>query len=111
MSDRRSFLKAGLAGVAAVPVLSNLAGCQTAPSRPAASASTAGTPAGSQAARVGAMSTAKITERVSVISNTPGNVIVLNTGDGLLLVDSGSAQLASAVQKSLGGAKVRTLFN
>jgi len=108
MNDRRSFLKSALAGaggLASAAALGSLAGCQSAPAR-----QSAGAP-GSQVARVGALSTAKITERVSVISNTPGNVIALDTGDGLLLVDSGSTQLAPAVRKSLGGAKVRTLFN
>jgi glyoxylase-like metal-dependent hydrolase (beta-lactamase superfamily II) len=107
MNDRRNFLKnalAGAGGLATATAMGSLAGCQTAPTRPSAAAT-------SQPARVGALSTSKITERVSVINNTPGNVIVLNSGDGLLLVDSGSTQLASAVQKSLGGAKVRTLFN
>jgi glyoxylase-like metal-dependent hydrolase (beta-lactamase superfamily II) len=107
-SKRREFLRtslSGAAGLAAMPLLSGLGGCQTAPARPA------GAQAGAPAARPGALATAKITERVSVISNTPGNVVVLNSGDGVLLVDAGSTQLASAVQKSLGGAKVRTLFN
>ncbi|HXC57729.1 MAG TPA: MBL fold metallo-hydrolase [Steroidobacteraceae bacterium] len=103
MSDRRNFLKAGLAGIAAVPVLSSLAGCQTAPVKQASTS-------GSQSARAGAMSTAKVTERVRIISGVPGNVIVLNSGDGLLLVDTGSPQQAPAVLKSVGG-KVRTLFN
>jgi glyoxylase-like metal-dependent hydrolase (beta-lactamase superfamily II) len=108
MNDRRNFLKnalAGAGGLASAAALGSLAGCQSAPVRQSGSASS------TQPARVGALSTAKVTERVSVISNTPGNVIVLNSGDGLLLVDSGSAQLAPAVRKSLGSAKVRTLFN
>ena len=104
MNDRRNFLKAGLAGIAAAPVLGNLAGCQTAPARETGNAT-------ARPAKVGALSTAKITERVSVISNTPGNVVVLDAGEGLLLVDSGSTQLAAAVQRSLGGGEVRTLFN
>jgi glyoxylase-like metal-dependent hydrolase (beta-lactamase superfamily II) len=105
-SERREFLKAslkGAAGLASMPMLGGLTGCQTAPAREAGSVPSH--------ARAAAPATAKITERVSVISNTPGNVTVLDTGEGLLLVDSGSIQLAPAVQKSLGGAKVRTLFN
>lgn len=104
MNDRRHFLKAGLAGIAAVPVLGNLAGCQTALVQPSNASS-------GPSARAGAISTAKVTERVSVITGAPGNVVVLDSGDGLLLVDSGSQQLAPAVHKSLGGNKVRTLFN
>jgi len=98
---RRQFLKtslSGAAGLAAVPLLGALGGCQPLPVR-------------STASRVGALSPAKITERVSVISGTPGNVLVLDAGSSVLLVDSGSAQLASAVQKNLRGAKVATLFN
>jgi glyoxylase-like metal-dependent hydrolase (beta-lactamase superfamily II) len=87
--DRRSFLL----GTFAV----GLAGCQQNPSQP-------------QAGRT-SVSTEKVTDRVSVINGAPGNVVVLNTGDGLLLVDSGSVQMASAVRKSLGSAPVRTLFN
>jgi glyoxylase-like metal-dependent hydrolase (beta-lactamase superfamily II) len=99
MSDRRNFLKTGLGSMAALsslPLVGALAGCQQNPAR---------TPA----AKAAALATEKVTERVSVIAGAPGNVVVLN-GDGLLLVDSGSAQLSAAVQKSLG-APVRTLFN
>jgi len=98
-SDRRSFLKTGfgtLAGLGAAPLLGSLAGCQQLPTR---------------SAPAKAMSTTKVTERVSVISDTPGNVIVLSSDNGVVLVDSGSATLAPAVQKSLAGARVRTLFN
>jgi len=99
MRDRRSFLKAGLGGIAgltAVPLLGSLAGCQT-------------MPAGSGSAK--ALATQKVAGRVSVIDGAPGNVIVLAADDGMVLVDSGSAALAPAVQKSLAGAKVRMLFN
>jgi cyclase len=98
--DRRTFLRTsllGLGGIAAAPLLGALSGCQQSPARPSAGRAT--------------LSTAKVTDRVSVISGAPGNVVVLSSGDGLLLVDSGSATLASAVQKSLAGARVRTLFN
>jgi glyoxylase-like metal-dependent hydrolase (beta-lactamase superfamily II) len=98
MSDRRKFI----AGLASVPVAGalagSLAGCAAAPSQ---SASAGNAP----------LSTAKLTERVSVISGAPGNVIVLASGEGVLLVDSGSADMARAVQKSLAGARVHTLFN
>jgi glyoxylase-like metal-dependent hydrolase (beta-lactamase superfamily II) len=87
--DRRSFLL----GTVAV----GLAGCQQNPAR-------------TQSAHA-AVSTAKISDRVSVISGVPGNVIVLSSSDGVLLVDSGSTALAAAVQKNLAGARVRTLFN
>jgi cyclase len=105
MDDRRSFLKsglAGLAGITSVPLLGSLAGCQQAPARPELARAVAG--------RATAAST-KVTDRVSVIAGVPGNVIVLSDASGLVLVDSGSATLATAVQKSLAGGKVRTLFN
>jgi glyoxylase-like metal-dependent hydrolase (beta-lactamase superfamily II) len=102
-SDRRTFLRTtlvGLGGMASAPLLGSLAGCQQ-------------NPAQSRGAQSGhaALSTAKITDRISVIAGAPGNVIVLSSGDGVVLVDSGSTPLAPAVQKNLGGARVRTLFN
>ena len=103
MRNRRQFLKTGLGGIAGlstVPLLGGLAGCQTAPG--ASGASTGPAPV---------LQTQKITDRISVISGAPGNVVVLTTEDGLLLVDSGSAQAAAALRKSLGGARAHTLFN
>jgi glyoxylase-like metal-dependent hydrolase (beta-lactamase superfamily II) len=100
-SDRRSFLRTGLGGLAGltcVPLLGGLAGCQQNPARP-------------QTGRATALSTTKVAGRVSVIAGSPGNVVVLSDGSDVLLVDSGSAALASAVKKSLGGASARTLFN
>ncbi|HEV2701394.1 MAG TPA: MBL fold metallo-hydrolase [Steroidobacteraceae bacterium] len=102
-SDRRSFLQAsltGLAGLASVPILGSLAGCQTTPTQGASAAS----------GKVGVLTKAQLTERVSVVSGVPGNVILLKAGDGLVLVDSGSAAMAKALQASLGG-RVHTLFN
>ncbi|HTY49960.1 MAG TPA: MBL fold metallo-hydrolase [Steroidobacteraceae bacterium] len=101
-TDRRSFLRTsvgGLAGLATLPLLAGLEGCQQAPSRPEPGA-----------ARVGPLQTTKLTERVSVISGAPGNVVVLSSGDGLLLVDSGAANAARAVRASLGG-RVSTLID
>ena len=103
-SDRRKFLKTGMGGIiglATMPVLGSLAGCQSQPSRNGAA---------SAAAARAALQTQTISDRVRVISGVPGNVVVLSTGDGLLLVDSGSVQLAPALQASLDGA-VRTLIN
>lgn len=102
---RRHFLRTGLGGLAgltALPLLGGLAGCQQSPARPAN---------GTQAARASDVSTVKLTDRVSVISGVPGNVVVLSDGNGVVLVDSGSAELAPAVKKSLAGAPVHTLFN
>jgi glyoxylase-like metal-dependent hydrolase (beta-lactamase superfamily II) len=99
-SERRNFLKTSLGGVAAlaVPLLGGLGGCQQAPGR-------------SPSGRAQALPTEKLSERVSVISGAPGNVVVLSQADGVVLVDSGSAALAPAVRKTLDGQRVRTLFN
>jgi cyclase len=98
-SDRRNFLKAAMsaaAGLASTPLLSGLAGCQS---------------AGQTTTRATALPIEKLTERVTVITGAPGNVIALMSAAGVLLVDSGSAPLAGGVRKSLAGAKVHTLFN
>src|SRR4051794_4813741 len=107
-TDRRSFLQAGLtslAGMVSLPLLGGLVGCAQTPAREGA---------GSAASTAGAkpsLTTTKLTERVTLISGVPGNVLALSGGDGVVLVDSGSAALASSVKKSLAGAKVTTLFN
>src|SRR5262245_41897890 len=90
-TDRRGFLQAGV-GALALPLLGSLAGCETNP-------------------RKWALSTEKLTERVTLITGAPGNVIALAANDGVVLVDSGAANSAAAVKASLAGAKVRTLFN
>jgi cyclase len=89
-TDRRSLLKAGLGGLASLPLVGGLAGC----SREAAK-----------------LPLQALNDRISIITGAPGNVIVLSTGDGFLLVDSGSAELARSVQASLEGGRVHTLFN
>jgi cyclase len=105
-SDRRDFLRTGLgalAGLTALPLLGSIAGCQQNPAR---------APQGAKAGRATDISTVKLTERVSVISGAPGNVVVLSDGSGgVVLVDSGSVDMAPAVKKSLAGARVHTLFN
>jgi glyoxylase-like metal-dependent hydrolase (beta-lactamase superfamily II) len=86
--DRRYFLKAslgGLAGLAAAPAFA--------------------------AAPTGSLPIEKLGARIRVIGNAPGNVVVLDSGEGLVLVDSGSASLAPAVSKALAGSRVRTLIN
>lgn len=104
-TDRRDFLQAslsGLAGLAAVPLLGSLTGCQEVPTRG---------PAGGATARVTALPTTKLSDRISIIGEAPGNVVALSSSDGIVLVDSGSSALAKAVQASLGDAHVHTLFN
>lgn len=100
-TDRRSFLQAsltGIAGLASVPLLGVIEGCQTLPGR-------------SEAVRTTALPIEKLNDRLSVITGAPGNVVALSSSDGVLLVDSGSAVLAGGVRASLSGAKVRTLID
>jgi glyoxylase-like metal-dependent hydrolase (beta-lactamase superfamily II) len=92
--SRRSFLQ----GAGGLALTSALAACQTATTREAP-------------VPKAALTTDKLTDRVSVITGAPGNVIVVSSGDSVMLVDSGSPALAGAVKKSLGSTKVRTLFN
>jgi cyclase len=112
-NDRRNFLKAslgGIAGASALPLLGSLTGCAAAPTKPTDGKAQAATAPNAPAnAKPGTV--VKLRDRVKVITGVPGNVVVLTTADGVLLVDSGSAELAAMVQKSVGSAKVLTLFN
>ncbi len=104
-TDRRRFLQAslsGLAGLASVPLVGGLAGCQQLPTRQ---------PPRSKTARTTALTSETLADRVRVIAGAPGNVVALASDDGVVLVDSGAADSARAVKASLAGAKVRSLFN
>ena len=106
-TDRRAFLQAslgGLAGLASAPLLTGLVGCQQLPAQ-------AGQAAGARPAAATALTSEKLTERVTVVSGAPGNVIALSSSEGLVLVDSGSKAMARAVRASLGGGKVHTLLD
>jgi len=95
MTDRRRLLKAGLGSVASLvtaPLL-GLMGARTAQ------------------AQSESISREAVADRIDVIRGAPGNVLVLSTDDGKVLVDSGSAGMASVVQQRLDGAPVRTLLN
>jgi len=82
--------------LASVPLLGGvLEGCQQVPS----------------AARKSALPTEKLSDRITLITGAPGNLVALSSGDGVVLVDSGSSELAHAVRASLAGERVRTLFN
>jgi glyoxylase-like metal-dependent hydrolase (beta-lactamase superfamily II) len=98
MTDRRGFLQVGLGGLAGLA----LAACQQVPSRPSA---------GTGSGPATPLSSEKLTERITLITGAPGNVVALTTGEGVLLVDSGSAAMAHAVRASLAGTQVHTLFN
>lgn len=107
-NDRRRFIKTGLGGLAgltSLPLIGSLGGCQQMPARSAGQAAKAQVPVAK------ALPIAKVTDRISVITGAPGNVVMLTTGDGVLLVDAGSMELAPSVQKSLAGTAVHTLFN
>ena len=108
-ADRRRFLQAsfsGLAALASVPLLASLEGCQQLPAR-----QPTGSTSASVAARNTALPTEKLTDRVTLITGAPGNVVALSSTDGILLVDSGSSAFAKGVRVSLDGVRVRTLFN
>jgi glyoxylase-like metal-dependent hydrolase (beta-lactamase superfamily II) len=105
-TDRRSILKAGLhgfAGLATLPMLGSLAGC--------ASQQLSQKPLVSKPLPASKLAVATLNDRLTVISGAPGNVIVLNANDGVMLVDSGSFELAPSVQLTLDGAPVHTVFN
>ncbi|MGH8258671.1 MAG: MBL fold metallo-hydrolase, partial [Steroidobacteraceae bacterium] len=57
----------------------------------------------------------RLTDKLAVVSGVKDNVVALSTGDGLLLVDSGSpgetGALSGVLRRLSGGARVRTLFN
>lgn len=98
---RRSVLKAGLGGL----VLGGpLIGCSR-------DAQEGLTQSEQPSLPPSALPVESLNDRVRVISAAPGNVLVLSTDEGLMLVDSGSAQLAASLQLSLDGAPVRTLIN
>ncbi len=103
--DRRRFLQSSLgsvAGLASLPLLGSLGGCAPTPARESA---------GRTSVRARALPAQPLNERLTLISDAPGNVLALSAGKDVLLVDSGSPELASSVRLTLGGARVRTLFN
>jgi glyoxylase-like metal-dependent hydrolase (beta-lactamase superfamily II) len=63
----------------------------------------------------GELALTPVTERVSMISGAGGNVVVLETAEGLALVDSGTAakadELLEFIDETFDGAPVRVLFN
>ena len=62
-----------------------------------------------------AIQTARVTDKLAVLSGGGGNVLALSTGDGLVVVDSGAAAsgapLVAALAALPNGARVHTLFN
>jgi len=112
--SRRGFMRASLTGLAAlatVPVLGGLAGCQQSLSRQGPSRQAPAQAPGPIANKT-PLATEKLTDRVTLVTGAPGNLVALSSTDGVLLVDSGgSSTFAQGVRASLGGAQVSTLFN
>jgi len=52
-----------------------------------------------------------VTPAINLVRDVGGNVITLDSGDGLLLVDSGSAQATDQLVAALGNKPVHTLIN
>ena len=82
MTDRRHFLKTALGGMLAFPRL-------------ALSRQSAGL--------------IKLNETLSLVTGVGTNVLALNTGDGMVLVDSGAAQYSAALMAA--ASRVHTVFN
>lgn len=89
---RRAIVKSGLAGAVLAPLGIRLA-----------------------AAAGSGLASSRLTDRISRITGAGANVLVLETGDGLIVVDSGAPERADAlvafIDDEFGGAPVRGLFN
>jgi glyoxylase-like metal-dependent hydrolase (beta-lactamase superfamily II) len=63
----------------------------------------------------GELELTRLTDRLSLIAGAGANVVVLETADGLALVDSGSEKMADAlldlIAAEFDGAPIRVLFN
>lgn len=53
----------------------------------------------------------KLSDHVSLLTGDGGNIAIVNSGDGLLLVDSGLPTQGADLLKALTGQPVRTVFN
>ena len=97
MAHRRDFLKTALLGAAAI----GLGGT--------------GAPAVFAKPRREPLTTTPLSDTLTLISGAGGNVVMLKNEEGVLLVDSGSAErsaeLLKLVRKSADGAPLKALFN
>src|SRR4051794_29540089 len=88
---RRAFLKAVIAGGAAVSAAPSLFG------------------------RASQIASSKLTENLTLITGAGGNVVVLNSSDGLLLVNGSlpemSADLMKFISDQFKGQRIQTVFN
>jgi glyoxylase-like metal-dependent hydrolase (beta-lactamase superfamily II) len=105
--ERRTILRAG-AVLSCAPLIAGLTGCSQEPTADATSESVTSTPVMRTPEQLPMES---VRNGVSVISGAPGNVLVLETSEGRLLVDSGSADMAHSVKLTLGDAPVTRLIN
>lgn len=105
--QRRTILRAG-AGLTCAPLLAGLAGCSQEP----ATGENGGSVAAAPVARTPELLPIEsLRDGVSIIANAPGNVLVLETGEGRLLVDSGAPDMVTSVKLTLGDAPVTRLIN
>ncbi len=99
--DRRTVLQGTLGG---------LVGASLAPLARAAASAASATSAASDTPSI-----THVADKIAVVSGVKDNVLVLSTGEGLLLVDSGSPgytdALLGALRRLPDGARVRTLIN
>jgi cyclase len=56
------------------------------------------------------LTTTKLTDNITLISGAGSNVLVLNTPDGVLMVDGGASERSADLLKLVGG-RVQVLFN
>src|SRR5690606_24879148 len=113
-TGRRSLLKAGLFGCAgfAVAPLLGLTASRTSWAQQAGTAAANGA-AGAAGAGGGAAraSVTALSDRLTLVSGVPGNVLALAADDGVVLVDSGAAGDIGALRQALDGARVRMVVN
>lgn len=99
MTDRRDFLRTAARGVAAGLSIAGFGGVRAAFAQSAPAA----------------VSAVPLTENLVQITGGGGNVVALAASEGLVLVDSGAAATAPALQafiaERFGGAPVQALFN
>src|SRR5690606_13418586 len=90
-AGRRRFLRAGLESLASLPLL--------------------GLAARFAHAQAATSTARRLTERITLVSGVPGNVLALAADGGFLLVDTGSAEYTQALVEALGDAAVHTVIN
>ena len=115
--ERRNILRAGIS-LASAPLLGGLVSCSGEQENPGAQSVQVAQETEIPQEVIQAPSllpTEPLSDRVILISNAPGNVLALETDNGNVLIDSGSATLAPSVQltiqETLDASNVHTLIN